>query len=246
MRPDMHKVITEKPRRGGGVKEASGYKARLSRIPLDELPTKESMRKKWIANWSGNAKEFTDVLGPLVRFLRSNVGRPWNKIYSEIVEKMPKTNKQFLHIYTHVFELVERDVVMDGKVAYRKTRFGRSYDPAMVFHFYVHPSTGLLCDNQKHYQRRHRFKYRNVPDAVAGPSSDLMYLNIDDIWYEVTVKEVDPIPGTYGRGRSAYDVAVREQIDGWRMTRLYGRFVVAVKKRQLNSREIKRLNLLAA
>ncbi len=61
MRPDMHKVIVERPRFGG-------HRARKGRRPRDlaDLPDKQGMRRPY--GWHG--KDLDDHLGPLRRFLR--------------------------------------------------------------------------------------------------------------------------------------------------------------------------------
>jgi len=74
MRADMHKVICEEPRHGGG-REKSGRRAQLAD---DLLPTAEGMRRP-----HRDRKWFGEHLSPLRRWLRSQVGRPWNLVYGE-------------------------------------------------------------------------------------------------------------------------------------------------------------------
>src|SRR5437773_12222240 len=74
MRADMHKVIVERPRWGGGRERHN----RRANVPLEDRPTRESMRaahtdRKW----------FGENLAPLRRWLRSQVGRPSGDIYSD-------------------------------------------------------------------------------------------------------------------------------------------------------------------
>lgn len=73
MRSDMAKVIVERPRRGwdGGHKKPRG--------DLDSLPTKVGMKREIIGE-----KYLNENLSPLRRFLASQVGRPWNKVYADI------------------------------------------------------------------------------------------------------------------------------------------------------------------
>jgi len=76
MREDMPKVIVERARRGD-------CRARKGRArSLDELPSKEGMRRRYAV--SGDWKELNENLAPLRRYLERQVGRPWNKVYSEI------------------------------------------------------------------------------------------------------------------------------------------------------------------
>src|SRR5207244_12869366 len=74
MRPDMHKVVIERPRHGRSWAESRPR----PKPPFDESRPFESImarhtRRKW----------FSDLLGPLKRWLQSHIGRPWNGVYSE-------------------------------------------------------------------------------------------------------------------------------------------------------------------
>jgi hypothetical protein len=72
MHSDMAKVIVERSRRGwnGGHKK--------SKHELDVLPTKEGMRRGIIGE-----KYLNENLSPLCRFLVSQIGRPWSKVYKD-------------------------------------------------------------------------------------------------------------------------------------------------------------------
>ena len=60
------------------------------------------------------SKDFTDKLGPLKRWLESQVGRNWDRVYSEIKQAFPNTNKQNHHlIETHLLGYVERNVIVE-------------------------------------------------------------------------------------------------------------------------------------
>lgn len=59
-------------------------------------------------------KDFTDKLGPLKRWIAVQVGRNWDKVYSEIRSVFPNTNKQNHHMLeTHLLHEVERSVTVD-------------------------------------------------------------------------------------------------------------------------------------
>src|SRR5262247_4117913 len=86
MRDDMSKVVIERPRSGHSL---PGYKTRLRIRHYDpekdyeDLPKRVSgSRSKYVR--AGETKYFSDFLSPLRRFLRTNVGRPWDKVYSEM------------------------------------------------------------------------------------------------------------------------------------------------------------------
>jgi hypothetical protein len=111
MRSDMAKVLVERPRGGRGVAVGKGYRKELQRTPVEEMRTREGMR----ARCRHNPKWFTDHLGPLRRFLLSEVGRPWNLVYSEICREIGKGFPTREHFLLHVYQYVEKDVILiDG------------------------------------------------------------------------------------------------------------------------------------
>lgn len=99
------------------------------------------MRKKWKA--AGANKEFSDLINPLRRALRKNVGRPWDKVYSEIVKTLPDGIVS-RHILQHVgWEVITNVVIRDRAPYYGPgSFFGRALRRGAL---YVNPTTGLLC-----------------------------------------------------------------------------------------------------
>jgi hypothetical protein len=55
-------------------------------------------RHSCISNW----KEFSDLLGPLRRYLRKQVGRPWDKLWSEITQTLDSRSLTGQHIFDHI------------------------------------------------------------------------------------------------------------------------------------------------
>ena len=99
----MHKVVVERPRHG---RSWATSKAPL-KPPFDESPRYEAMkpnhtRRKW----------FSDLLGPLRRWLQSQVGRPWNDVYSEACAVIKPDSIIRAHVKTHLLEFVERHTFM--------------------------------------------------------------------------------------------------------------------------------------
>ena len=141
MRKDMAKVIVERSRRGGDGGRSVPLKGYLKNVPLEDRPTKEGMRRPY--GWS--RKELNENLKPLKRYLRRQVGRPWNDVYSEISQHLRPTNAVQQHVRDHVRSEVELHArVIDG-VVYDQPRWGtpvklRGGD------LYVHPETGILCE----------------------------------------------------------------------------------------------------
>lgn len=106
MRADMAKVIVERPRR-------QGWSTRAGRQPRDSdlLPSNEGMRAPHVRHYGG--KELNENLAPLLRFLNSRVGQPWDDVYSEICENIRVTNTVQDHIRVHVKQFVETATSMD-------------------------------------------------------------------------------------------------------------------------------------
>src|SRR5690348_7504262 len=142
MRPDMHKVVIERPRHGRSWAES----APRPKPPFEESPRFESImarhrRRKW----------FSDLLGPLKRWLQSQVGRHWNDVYSEACRVIKPDSAIRAHIKTHLLQFVERHTFMHGGtvcmldtgylgrgiIEVTERRYGWS-------RFFVHPETGLL------------------------------------------------------------------------------------------------------
>src|SRR5207249_3371586 len=114
--------------------------------PFDKSPRYESMkashtRRKW----------FSDLLGPLRRWLQSQVGRVWNDVYSEACAVIKPDSVIRAHIKTHLLQFVERHTFMhNGKVCVLDTGYrSRGVIPVTELRygwsrFFVHPESGLL------------------------------------------------------------------------------------------------------
>jgi hypothetical protein len=142
MRSDMPQVIIERPRGGPRFKTPKGERRRDQRIPDDERPTRESIGRKW----SGSPKWLNEHLGPLRRFLRSNVGRPWNKVYSEICARIRRDSAVQDHVRDHVFDYVTVNVILvDGVPCSREgSDYGMPIGRYDRRELYVCPRTGIL------------------------------------------------------------------------------------------------------
>jgi hypothetical protein len=120
---------------------------------LEDLPSKQGVRQRYNGS---DLRELNENLAPLKRFLRKQVGRPWNKVYSEISERLRSTSAVQQHVRDHVWDYVERHATIaeDGRV-YGSPRFLRwSPLPLRAGDLYVHPATGLLMAAKKHPKRK--------------------------------------------------------------------------------------------
>ncbi len=113
MRKDMNKVLTKRPRVGGKGPQRKTYdqlnRCREKRfykgVEVDTRPKQESMRRRHVVG--GDWKEFSDLIGPLERFLISRVGRPWDKVWSEICQVLKGNGLQAAHLKGHVKQMVD-------------------------------------------------------------------------------------------------------------------------------------------
>lgn len=251
MRRDMKKVVTERPRAGARLKAPKGEKRKFQNTPEDELPKGEKIRRKWVEQY-WNHKEFTDVLGPLHGYLLKQVGRPWDKVYSEICANLPKGTVTNDHIYSHIWQFVEKDVILiDGKACHKGSVLHgipiRS-DGAYI-QLYINPETGLLCKARKGKNRyTARAKIPNPPQPGIKAYPGVQYHKADGIWYEVKVKEFE--------SEEAFLTAAMKELSGSRdrvldqyyggiegVKLVFGGRYLPESKRRLTKKEIKFNNL---
>jgi len=113
MRPDMVKVIVERERTGH-IRDyhLARHRKKFNPKDLEEAVTHESMRKRHVWDW-GDPKALNENLSPLRGFLRSRVGKPWNKVYSELNEFVNPKSAVQMHIRQHIDGYVEMHAKKD-------------------------------------------------------------------------------------------------------------------------------------
>jgi hypothetical protein len=199
MRRDMAKVIVERPRLGSRLRSRKkGYRKQCQKSAVEDLPIHEPM----LGRWRGMQRFLNEHLGPMRRFLRSRVGRPWNKVHQELCEHVSFDNAVQMHVLTHVFDYVERLVEVDGRRLLFATGWRRGRElPAG--HLYVCPNSGLLkavrpprrpgqpqriqCGPLLQYHWRHNawweVRLRKLPDDPG---------DLWDVWLERDVARLSP------------------------------------------------------
>jgi hypothetical protein len=176
----------------------------------------------------------------LKRWLRSNVGRPWNDVFSEACQVFKADNVVRAHIRTHMMEYVERHTFMsDGEVwcvqrsievPIRSLR-GHTVWPK----FYVHPETGIL----------HEVPHARLVDPQRAMSAcrdeirkwispEVLLLKIHYIWYSLEMRRVDEAPET-----PAFDALFRFRLCKSHAYDAYGKAAYCARKRQLSRAELK-------
>ena len=181
MRDDMARVIVERPRIPD---HSAGRKGRS--VPFDQLPAQEGMRRPHIRFWGG--KQLNENLAPLRRYLERQVGRPWDKIYSDIAAHLRMDSTVQQHVRDHLQGFVAiKPRRLNG---WRHRHSGLWWQP-----FYVDPVSGLLkrtdrlpeAKSHRHARRQH---HPAAPERISL-AEDRELRRIEGIWYEVRLA---PLP----------------------------------------------------
>jgi hypothetical protein len=242
MRNDMAKVIVERPRGGwdGGHKKPRG--------DLDCLPTKVGMKREIIGR-----KYLNENLAPLRRFLASQVGRPWNKVYADISACLRPGNVVQQHVRSHLEDFVDLklSVNKDGEIELPHGRWYRGREA-----LYVDPRDGILKSGLSEKDRKREALARRQERARAKANADTIVVDrmrelrrLNGVWFFVEYAPL-PYPSLYpprkkegkASGEAAnvlthYDVVLRAYVGPKEAFALKGRY--AMKKRQLASEELR-------
>jgi hypothetical protein len=240
MRWDMSKVLIERPRYQGrrGKQKKGSRRVNLAHSfhehPFDRSPRREPIRM--------HDKGFTDLLGPLYKFLESKVGRPWDDIYSEIREHIHPNSKLQLHLIGHLWDAVERNVVLiDGRPFKVERGFFRSpgrrqdgYAP-VYRDYYICPVSGLL----KRAPDRSRQRKKEPPKTYFWQDAKnlIQCRQIKGIWYRLRMADLPPASE---RAVPVTRDAVLGLVSNSDASRYYQGPYYALEKKQLNSHEIRR------
>ena len=240
MRSDMHKVICEEPRHGGGPEK----QMRRANLSEELLPRFEGIRRPHI-----NRKWFGEHLGPLRRWLRSQVGRPWNAIYGEACAVIKPDSVVRNHIKFHLLEFVHRHAYLrDGRVwcftaGWLEAELPIEKAASRWSPFYVHPVTGALCEVQSQPRRRWRENHeRERAKALRWLTDSKALRLLNGLWFEC---DVSLFQERFVRGDepAEFDFAERRPIDVSQAKNIYGKPVFCHAKRQLSRSDLKKLGL---
>lgn len=242
MRKDMSKVIVERPRVGHAQRTVRPGRTR----PLEDEDGEPLRAREPARSLPYRSKSLNENLAPLKRYLAAQVGRPWNKVYSEISANLKPTSTVQQHVRDHVEDFVAIKTRMEaGKVRTSQSKFGRG-DLALEDDwrpYYVHPKTGLLRRNPKPYSfaadRKRRAKA--AADELAARMREVdaktqWHKLADDVWWEVKLARI-------ATGLEV-DVVRSAKLSDLPPDRLYGRHgVYAISKRILSKTEKKKADL---
>ena len=226
----MDKVIVERPRWGSRLpSRKKGYRKYIASTPIDNLPRREPM----LGRWQGRQRHLSEHLGPMKRFLRSRVGRPWEKIHEELCEHVSFANPVQSHVLDHIFDFVHEnvEVINRNHVITQKRNWWRG-GRLRQGDLYICPKSRIL-------------------KAVAGPrlrtshpekqfpqTATTKYLLKENHWWEVRLCRTPDHPA------EQWDVWLEETVTKIQATKSfapYGAKYFAVSKRLLTPREAKTL-----
>lgn len=187
MRRDMDKVVVERERRGSSSPSAK-TKLKIQHYDPDhdyDIPNRISSSPQ--RQYGYDFRESTDVLSPLRRYLQKHVGRPWDKVWSEIKATMDDRTVTGRHIFDHIKGEVELHCIIgpDG-VAMQKAH-GYRREGERVVGLYVHPETGIL-----RFQPREKFAAPKAIPAMLKIKDGKFFENIKGIWYITQYRYRDP------------------------------------------------------
>lgn len=229
----MAKVIVERPRTGSRQKCRKGYMKKWRQLPPEDWPKRERIK-----DHKGGTKHFNEHLGPLRRYLRKQVGRPWNLVFAEICIHIRQDSAVQSHVRDHIPDIVEIAAIeIDGVACHGVGyRLGRPLVASHWMELYVCPRTGLL---RKIKPPRAKPQPAMPVDRVPVDATR-EYRRIDGVWYELNLRPITPETHTE---RDMYLRIPVFKFEPCMASRTYGARVYAASRRQLNSKEIKRLGL---
>lgn len=244
MRPDMFKVIVERPRVGRGCD-------RLHRAFVADLnaPLHQGMTRPY-----KNGKGLNENLSPLRRFLESRIGKYWPKVYAEICENLRPSSTVQQHVRDHLADFVAtRTFIKDGEIwvhdRWRLCRLDETWS-----RFFVHPVSGCLMRNKKwrSYSSKRREQRAHTAADIAKRRRDLddnrQLHKLKGCWFEVTLAPITRRQQTIAKSHRGAtrlvtgtlpDVILDAGLSDRSRAEFYGRpDVFAVAKRQLGRREL--------
>lgn len=132
------------------------------------------------------------------RFLRSNLGRPWDEVYSEICEQADARSHDGHRLRECVDHIIEKNCTFDEN-GFLINEKGHRLSKWYRWEFYVHPET----KNLEYIERRRKFVQPEIKTVYEMDGDH--YHQHEGIWYKVEMK---PIPKYRERWGAVYSATI--------------------------------------
>lgn len=183
MRDDFAQLLIDTYRVGGRHTYRKFRAQAKNARDIDDLPKKQKINP-YVWHWESH-KEFGDNLSCLNRYLHKQVGRPWDKVMSEIRAALKRGKGSSVakrHVLQHIDGYVSKNPLFDGKVP--RTNYGTEDDG-----FYV-DQKGFL----RHRKRVYTARYRGVSSEAFDLDPYRGYEKHDGKWFYVEYEKVPKAP----------------------------------------------------
>jgi hypothetical protein len=238
---------------------------------LESLPKKEGMRKRVKVIGNDGLRRFSENLAPLRGLVVKNVGKNWDKLYSELCKLVSPTGSNIeRHVHQHIPDFIETKTKMvDGEVYCLAG--GRDVDAWMElnkyigyyyshwhsdgYFYYVHPLSRCIC--RKKIPRQKEVKL--APTFIREKKN--LYAKLGGIWWKLNYAKQEMVEASfYDHGtQKFYNKFVPKYTDviidtlardsyirrtyGYEAKSIYGGDFVVLSKRQLSRNELKKLGV---
>lgn len=184
----MDKVLVTTPRIGSSMKnrEVRENRRQEREGSYDDLPRFSSMKPK-SRGWD-NRKYLNEYLNPLIRFIKKNCNRPWNKVYSEICNNMDRRSAVKGHIFDHIFDYVCTKPIFENNEPHRVGWNGLRPLYKNGYTFYV-DQRGILKE-PKRKPPTWRVSKPN-PSLIKTDEADVFIIkrDSDGVWFRATMED---------------------------------------------------------
>lgn len=228
----LDRIVIERPRSGWKIssRKLPGYKKAMYK--LTQEAAEDGLLRPYLLKNRWRSRYFSDHLSPLYGWLRSRVGQPWDRVYSQLCQKLDNRTLSGRHIFSHVWNYVERYAIIIDGVPYARDRQmlplwrgGWRSRPQL----YVHPETGVLCAASRPVATQPR-----PNQQIVIVDRDHQYRQLDSIWYFVSFQML-----TWKE--KGFDILCQSTLDYWTGRREYGEPMYAFHKRHATKKEIKKI-----
>lgn len=201
----------------------------------EDLPLREGgafRRFGYNANKDGRHRHSYNFNSACRNFLNSRLGHNWDNVYSYICAHHEDKDKarMFAYIKKHIDYFVDFNVTEEDGVLFNSR--GRKLSTYRTV-FYLKKGEKILKKFENHY------KYKR-PTRKFYQIEERNFIKFEGIWYEFTYTQQRKCYLSY---TYRYDCFFKRDITEIEAYFFYGIPVVATSKKQLSSKEIKRLKL---